>query len=441
MAEISKNKLLEFRKKYEQNEVFKVLRLALVKNPLSDISSVIEAEKATTFKFSIDLPTLSVNNQRASGRCWLFAGLNVLREKAAKLYNVKDIEFSQNYQAFWDKYEKSNYFIEAMDDFLDSDNDDRTFKHLLRMGIQDGGQWDMFVNLVNKYGVVPKDVMPETHASSNTRFLNRLINMKLRQYAMKARSLAQNKRVSEIAKLKEETLYELYSLLATNLGLPPTEFDFEYVDKDKNYHLVKDLNPLKFYENIGLDLNDYISVINSPTDDKPYNKNYTIAYLGNVVEGKLINHLNLPMKRLEELIIKQLKDDEVVWFGCDVSFDGDRKKGIWDDQSYDFKSTFQMDFSMSKKDRLDYLSGAMNHAMVITGVNLVEDKPTKWKIENSWGEENGLKGYYLMSQSWFLEHTYQIVINKKYLTKDELKAYHEAPKILKPWDPMGSLAL
>lgn len=440
MKPITKERLTFLEESYDKNLVQKVLRRALAKNPLSDIAYVTESESNTNFKFSIDIETLPVTNQKSTGRCWIFAGLNVLREVAAKKYNVSNIEFSQNYTAFYDKYEKINYFLEAMDDFLECDHDDRTLNHLLRMGIQDGGQWDMFVNLINKYGVVIKEAMPETHSSSNSMYLNRLINIQLRKYAYTARELFKNGKQAEISALKQDTLEKLYNFLVTNLGIPPKTFNFEYVDKNKNYTLVENICPIQFYKNLGYNLDDYVSVTNAPTKDKPYNKNFTIAYLGNVVGGKEINHLNVVMPRLEELILAQLKDFEVVWFGADVAFFGDRQAGIWDDTAYDFDTAFDMDFHMTKESRLDYLQGAMNHAMVITGVNIVEGIPTKWKIQNSWGDERASKGYYLMSDSWFSEHVYQAVVHKKYLTESELKAYNSKPEVLKPWDPMGSLA-
>ncbi len=440
MKAVSYQTIQHMSKKYQQDVFQKAMRRALAKNAIDTIAYVSETEANTQFRFSIDIDTLPVTNQKASGRCWLFAGLNVLRELVAKKYQLKDVELSQNYQAFWDKFEKINYFLEAMDDFLVCDSDDRTLKHLLQMGIQDGGQWDMFVSLVDKYGVVPKDQMPETFASSNTAQMNRLINIKLRKYAAEARLLAQANKESQKDDLKKQVLDELYGFLCTNFGVPPTKINFEYLTKDNQYNLLSFESGKAFYTHLGIDLHDYVSIIHSPTTDKPYMKNYTISYLGNVIGGKPIIHLNLPMERLKALVIAQLKDKEIVWFGADVSRDGDREKGVWDNQAYDYESAFQMSFSMTKEQKLDYLQGAMNHAMVITGVNLENDVATKWKIENSWGNERGLKGYYLMSGTWFDENTYQAVIHQKYLNEAELKAYKAEPILLKPWDPMGSLA-
>lgn len=439
MKEINYKDLKQFKEDYLKNDVQKVLRSALSKTNIHDVIYKTESQAKQNFNFSIDLKTLPATNQNSSGRCWIFAGLNVLRELAAKKYNVANFEFSQNYIAFYDKLEKINFFIESMDDFLDADSDDRKLKYLLMMGIQDGGQWDMFVSLVNKYGLVVKEAMPETFQSSNTMLLNHLVNVQLRKYVSEARRLYKDNKISEIAKLKEEYRYKLYKLLSSSLGVPPETFDFEYVDQDNKYHLEPNISPLSFYKSLEVNLDDYVSIINSPTLDKPFNKNYTIEYLGNVVNGKIINHLNLKMERLVELVVNQLKDKEVVWFGCDVSFYNDRVKGIWDDSQLDY-SLLEIDYDMSKEDRLNYLQGAMNHAMVITGVNLENDRPTKWKIQNSWGPDKGNKGYYFMNDSWFLEHVYQAVVHKKYLKEEELKQYQEKPTLLKPWDPMGSLA-
>ena len=437
MKKINNQFINEWNQQLSNDLQHKTLRRALVENELSKIAIKQERSSLTTFNFSKDIETLPVTNQEKTGRCWIFAGLNFVRERIAKKYNLKEFEFSQNYVAFYDKLEKINYFIESIDDFLTCDKDDRTLQHILSVGIQDGGQWDMFVSLIEKYGLVPKSAMVETKVSSITHALNNIINTKLRQYTSKARQIGQ---VDQLAALKEQTLKELYKLLVASFGLPPKSFSFEYVDKDKQYFLIEDMTPQTFYkEYVGNDLNDYVSIIHSPTDDKPYYQTYGIAYLGNVIDGKPINHLNLPMDELKSLIIKQM-DDEVVWFGCDVGYFGDRDTGIWDDGRFDYDDILNMDLNISKAEMLDYSHSRMNHAMVLTGVSLNNDLPTKWKIENSWGDSNGKKGYYLASDTWFDKFVYQAVINKKYFNPSQLKALDTKPIILKPWDPMGALA-
>ncbi|MFW6272444.1 MAG: aminopeptidase C, partial [bacterium] len=345
MNKIKEKNIEKWNHEMHQDLQHRTLRRALVENELSKIAIKQERSNINTFKFSKDIETLPVTNQEKTGRCWIFAGLNFIRERVAKKYNLKKFEFSQNYIAFYDKLEKINYFIESIDDFLTCDKDDRTLQHILMVGIQDGGQWDMFVSLIEKYGLVPKDAMTETKVSSQTHPLNKIINQKLRQYTAKAREIGH---VSKLDDLKEETLKDLYKILVASFGVPPKAFSFEYVDKDKKYHLIKDMTPDNFYkEYVGNDLNDYVSIIHSPTDDKPYYQTYGIAYLGNVVDGKPIKHLNIPMEELKELIIKQM-DDEVVWFGCDVGHFGDRDTGIWDDQRFDYDDILNIDLSLSK---------------------------------------------------------------------------------------------
>ena len=440
MKPITIEKINQLNESFNKKPVQKALSRVLMKNKLVDLFEIQEQSLANQFKFSNEIKTLPVANQKQTGRCWIFAGLNVLRELTAKKYDLKAFELSQNYTAFWDKFEKINYFIEIMDDFLTVDSDDRTLQHVLKTGIQDGGQWDMFVSLVEKYGVVPKEAMVETTSSSGTGFMNQLINVKLRKYAADARSLKANQQEEKIESLKKQVIDELYTLLVTNFGVPPKSFDFEYVVDDK-YKVIKDLSPLDFYKNhVGDVLKDYVSVINSPTKDKPFMKTYTVKYLGNVIGGRDIKYINLEMNDLKALVLKQMLDKEIVWFGCDVARYGDRKKGVWDDQQYDYEDMLGISLEMSKEDQLDYSQGAMNHAMVLTGVHIDDQDPKRWKIENSWGDESGEKGYYLASDTWFDKFVYQAVINKKYLSKDQLKVWEEKPKVLKPWDPMGSLA-
>lgn len=233
---------------------------------------------------------------------------------------------------------------------------------------------------------------------------------------------------------------KIYAMFLNAFGVPPKSFDFEYTN-EKGYHVEKKMTPLSFFEKyVGKKVDDYQSIINSPTADKPFLKNFTIDYLGNVVEGKPINHLNLPMKRIKELIVAQLKDQEPVWFGSDVGFYRDRNSFAWDSHAFDYPSTFGFDIKFDKGAMLDYWHSAMNHAMVITGVNLVSGVPTRWKIENSWGPDNGNSGYFVMSEEWFDTFVYQAVILKKYLSEEELAATQAEPTHLHPWDPMGTLA-
>ena len=436
MKEIFIEDLNKIEKEYSKNIGYTIARRALNKTKISDLSIKSEQTEYTRNAFSIDLKTLPVTNQKRSGRCWIFAGCNVIREKIAQKYNLKDFELSQNYIAFYDKLEKCNYLLEKIISLKDREKDDRTLDYLLSTGIQDGGQWDLFVNVVNKYGLVPKSAFPETFQSSNTAEIDKLLNKYIRKFAYDIR----NTKV-DIQAEKDEYIKNIYKILCSSFGVPPKEFSFEYVDKDKNYHIIKDLTPLKFYKEIvPINLNDYVSIINSPTDDKPFNKVYTVDFLGNVLEGNEIIYLNLEIERLKELAISQLKEGETVWFGSDCGKEADRENGIWDDKTFDIDTLFQINSEMSKGAMLDTRESAMNHAMVITGVNLDENKPTKWKIENSWGDDVANKGYYTATDTWFSKFVYQIVVNKKYLTEKEQEILKEEKIRLKPWDPMGTLA-
>lgn len=436
MNGINKEKLMNIEEEYTKNVASTIARRALSKSKIKDITKVNEQTEFTRDMFSINLKTLPVTDQKSSGRCWIFAGCNVIREAIAKKYNLEEFEISQNYVAFYDKLEKCNYLLESIILLKDREKDDRTLDYLLSTGIQDGGQWDLFVNIVNKYGIVPKNAFPETYQSSNTYGIDNLLNKYIRKFAYEIRN-----EEMDIQSRKEKCIKEIYSILCSCFGIPPKTFSFEYVDKDKNYHIVKDLTPIKFYQEIvQMDLNNYVSIINSPTSDKPFNNVYTVDYLGNVAEGNEVLYLNLPIERLKELAVNQLKDGESVWFGSDCGKDADGTDGVWDDSTFDIDTLFQIDSSMSKGAMLDTRESAMNHAMVITGVNLDNENPTKWKIENSWGEKYGHKGYYVATDSWFSKYVYQVVINKKYLSEEEKNILNNERIRLKPWDPMGTLA-
>ena len=397
---------------------------------------------ATPTVVSHKIDDWKVTSQKKSGRCWLFSSLNLLRSTARTHLGLKDFEFSQNYVLFWDKFERCNYFLESILETAALPTGDRTVMHILSTGVHDGGQWDMFANIVRKYGVVPKDVYDETYQSSNTRQMNAVLNRALKAAAQKLRDMV----VSDaddgaIQAEKNKVLDSIYGFLCSCYGEPPKAFSFEYVDKDKVYHIEENLTPLTFAERyVGDLLEQIVSIINAPTADKPYHKTYTVRLLGNVAEGRPVVHLNLTMDEFKSAIIAQLKAGKVVWFGSDVGHFGERTAGIWDDGSFNFPLLTGMDLAMDKANALDYGLAAMNHAMVLTGVNLdASGKPTRWKIENSWGDKSGDKGYYVCSDSWFDQYVFQAAVEKEYLGGLAALASQE-PIVLEPWDPMGTLA-
>lgn len=395
------------------------------------------------YVFSIDLTKDAVSNQKASGRCWMFAALNTFRHKLISDFKLENFELSQAHTFFWDKYEKSNWFLEQIIATADQEIGSRKVKFLLDTPQQDGGQWDMVVALFEKYGVVPKSVYPESISSSASRELNQYLNKLLRQDAQILRDLlAKGASSEEVQVQKENLLQEIFNFLAVNLGLPPRSFDFAYRDKDNVYHRDTNVTPQAFYEKyVGLKLSDYVSIINAPTTDKPYNRSYTVELLGNIVGAPAVRYLNVEMNRFKELAIAQLKAGESVWFGSDVGQSSNRQTGIMATNTYDFSSGLGIHFHQDKAGRLDYSESLMTHAMVLTGVDLDDnEQPLKWKVENSWGDKVGDKGYFVASDSWMDEYTYQIVVRKEFLTPEELAAYQAQPQVLAPWDPMGALA-
>lgn len=275
----------------------------------------------------------------------------------------------------------------------------------------------MVVSLIQKYGVVPKSVMPEVYHSSNSAMLNTLLNKKLRLNA----EILRNSDLDEkgLYDLKETMIEEIYAFLCVMLGVPPKTFNFEYYDKDKKFHRDLNINPQDFYNKyINMDLNEYVSIINAPTKDKPFYEMFTVEYLGNVIGGKPVRYLNLPMDEFKKLAIRQISDGETVWFGCDVGQNSQRTLGIMDLNLFEFEKSFGIKFEQSKAATLDYCESLMTHAMVLSGVNIIDGKSTRWKVENSWGEANGEKGYFVMSDEWMDKYTYQIVVNKNIYHKN-----------------------
>lgn len=441
-AAISSDQIARYQAQFAERKDAKVIERAVTHQGILATSADYASDTDMTPVFSIDLDTGKVANQKQSGRCWMFAALNTMRHHLADLFKLTDFELSQNYTFFWDKFEKSNYFYQNVLNTADQPLDSRKVAFLMATPQQDGGQWDMLCAIIEKYGIVPKSVMPETYSSSKSNELNGTLNKKLRKDAVTLRQLvADGASEADIASARDRMLGEVYRLLCYTLGEPAQQFDFEYRDDDKNYHLDQNLTPKSFYDKyVGWDLNDYVSIINGPTADKPYNKTYTVEMLGNVLGGREVRHLNVTIDDFKQLAIKQLQDGQSVWFGCDVGQSSDRQKGIMDLNAYNKNALLDMDLTMTKAERLDYGESLMTHAMVITGVDLVDSQPTKWKVENSWGEKVGTKGYFVMSDRWLEEYCYQIVINKRYLSDELKQAQAQTPTVLAPWDPMGALA-
>ena len=441
--EITKELLNQFEERLDSDKKNNVLIAAVNENGINQSAMDYKTLRSLPEHYSIELEAGKVCNQKQSGRCWMFAAYNVFRLEVMKKLNLENMELSQNYPLFYDKLEKSNFFLENILSTLDEELSSRLMAHLLKDPIGDGGQWNMFVGLTKKYGVCPKELMPETSCSSSTREMDRYITLKLRQGACALRKLhEEGKSIDELRKKKEDILSSIYQILVLSLGKPPVAFTYETIDKDKKFVRVSDITPKEFFDRyVGIDLDDYVSVINAPTKDKPFYRSFTVSYLGNIV-GEKVRYVNLPIEELKELVVRQLSSGEVVWFGSDVGQFSNRTNGFLSRKNFDLENLFGTSFDMTKEERLDYGESLMTHAMVFTGVNIDKDgKANRFKVENSWGDNVGYKGFYAMDEDWFDNFVYQAVINKKFLSPKQLQAYEEEPIVLSPWDPMGSLAL
>ena len=428
---------------YEANPAFRAAEKAISKHPIDEV--VYDTNRAwdAQFLFNHEVKTMKVTNQKSSGRCWLFSSLNLFREIAAKKLNCEQFELSQNYIAYWDKLEKANYFLDSIMKTIELPKTDRLVDYIVSTAVGDGGQWDMVKNLVTKYGLVPKNVMPETFLSSNTRSLNKCINIKLRRTAaLLRREYRSGADAQALEKIYEGALCDIRQILTAAYGCPPEKFDLEYRDKDNNFVRVCDLSPKKFFdEYIAFPFDEYVSLITSPTDDKPYNKAYTVRFLGNVVEGDPVCYLNTDIDTIKKAVMQMIDGGESVWFGSDVGWFMEKSCGALINDLTDYEDLFGgMGFKCSKEDKLDYRMSAMDHAMTITAYHEKDGKPVRWKIQNSWGEESGDKGYYVMDDEWFSNYVYQALVKKSLLSKDLLKALDEEKQVLDPWDPMGTLA-
>jgi bleomycin hydrolase len=439
---LSDEQIASFQHSFRTNPAYRLAQNAVTHTSVDDIALNRDIVTAMDHTFSTTLDDWSVTHQKRSGRCWMFAGLNLFRPGAMATMGVKAFEFSQNYLLFWDKLEKANYFLEAIIETADRPADERTVHWLLGNLLSDGGQWNMFVNLLRKYGAVPKSAMPETESSSNTGSMNAILKHKLREGARTLRSaMAKGASTDEARESKHESLKVIYRILAIHLGTPPTTVDWQWLDKDRVFHRDGVLTPQEFAAKyITLPIDEYVCLVHDPRETSPYGRTFTVEYLGNVWEGGITRYLNVEIDVLKDIAMRAILDGEPVWFGCDVGKMMRREAGLWDARLFDYEGVYDTAFTLTKAERLTYRQTQMTHAMLFTGVDVVDGTPRRWRVENSWGEDNGQKGFYLMNDSWFDEYLFEIAARRSALPAALRAALDEPPIVLPAWDPMGSLA-
>ena len=414
---------------------------AVTENGIAAVALSRKEVDRQNFTFSNLIESSDATNQERSGRCWLFSGLSILSLEAMKKLNLRTFELSEIYQMFWDKLEKANYFLENIIETRAEPLDGRLVSSLLSDPIPDGGQWNMFVNLIKKYGVMPKTFMPETKNSNDSDPMNALLASKLREYAKLLRDM--NAKGASTAELRDEKgglLEEFYRLLCINLGVPPETFNWEWRDSDDLFHRRGNITPVQFFrEYVGLELDDFVSLINAP--NKAFNKLYTVQYSGNMVDGEATRYVNVDLATMKKATIDMITGNHAVWFGCDVAKMLETEMGAMDLSIYDYESVYSTKFKLDKAARLEYGDSEMTHAMVITGVDLdAKSAPKKWRVENSWGSRVGHQGYMYMMDEWFDQYVYEVVVRKELLSSELIKILDSEPVVLAFWDAMCSIA-
>ena len=439
-GEITKKQIDKMRKEFESDSSARVAQNAVTSNNLSSVTLRRDLVQEIDFTFSTKLDEWKATNQKSSGRCWLFATLNLFRPGTMKKMNVKEFEFSQAHIHFWDKFERSNHFLEAIIETSGRPVDDRTIHFLLSDPIGDGGQWNMAMNLIRKHGLVPKSAYPESNSSSSTRWMNSILKDILRSSASEIREILDSGGSEKEARShKDSRMEDIWRVLCIHLGTPPESFDWQWRDKDKEFHRRGKMTPQQFAEEfVDVDWEEYVCIVNDPRNE--YYQTYTVDYLQNVAGGPPVVYLNVPSDEMKSITQEILEDGMPVWMGCDVGKQMDRKRGLWDANLFETNELYGVDYGMSKADRLRYGQTMMTHAMLFTGVDVYEGKPRRWRVENSWGDDSGQKGFYTMNDNWYDEHMFEIASPKKYLTDKMVKGLETVPIVLEAWDPMGSLA-
>ena len=429
---ISAEMLAKISDRYEGNAADKALRNALATTPINTLAMNAENAAMIDTHFSDRVRTKGITDQKSSGRCWLFTGLNVLRAKMIDKYELPGMEFSQNYLFFYDQLEKANLFLQGVIDTKDLPFEDRKVDWLFSNPLSDGGQFTGVSNLITKYGLVPAEAMPETYQSDNTSQMANLLKLKLREYGLELREAPKSK----VQDMKIRQLSEIYRMLALCLGEPVQEFEWTRCDKNNNIVSRKKYTPKSFYDEfIGEDLeNNYVMIMNDPC--REYGKVYEIDYDRHVYDGHNWLYINLPIERIKEMAISSIKDNTAMYFSCDVGKFANSKKGVLDINNFDYESLMGVTFGMDKKERVQTHASGSSHAMTLIAVDIVEGKPVKWMVENSWGPASGYQGNYIMTDEWFNEYMFRLVVEKKYVPADVLKMLDQKPIQLPAWDPM-----
>lgn len=430
---ISADMLKEISKAYEGNANDKAIRNALNTTSISVLAENAENMAMIDTHFSDEVRTKGITDQKSSGRCWLFSGLNVLRAKMIDKYDLGDFTFSQNYVFFYDQLEKANLFLQGVIDTKDLPFEDRKVDWLFQNPIGDGGQFTGVSNLITKYGLVPADAMPETLCSNNTSAMSTQIKTLLRQDGLKLRAAGKK---ADLTAMKTDMLKEVYRILCLCLGVPPTEFQWARYDSKGNFVSEKTYTPLSFYEEfVNADLeNNYVMVMNDPT--REYFKVYEIDYDRHVYDGENWVYVNLPVERIKEMAIASIKGNTAMYFSCDVNKFLNSKKGVADLNNYDYASLLGVEFTMNKTERVMTHASGSSHAMTLKAVDIKNGKPVKWMVENSWGASSGYRGNIIMTDEWFDEYMFRLVVEKQYVPADVMALLKQKPIMLPAWDPM-----
>ena len=432
---ITAEMMQQIRSSQTNTQAERAARNALAINPISELATNAENLAMIDTHFSHRVATKGITDQHQSGRCWLFTGLNVLRAKMISDLDLGELTFSHNYLFFYDQLEKCNLFLQAVIDTKHLPMEDRQVEWLFKNPLNDGGQFTGVSNLVMKYGVVPSEIMPENYQSNNTSQISNLLKLKLREYGLKLRT--QKDRRAPVA-LKTEMLTELYSMLARAYGVPPTEFEWTLRNKAGEVISTKTYTPQSFYKEYFGDIDlekNFVMVMNDPS--REYYKVYEIEYDRHVYDGDNWVYLNLPIDEVKALAIASIKDNTAMYFSCDVGKFLLSKKGTLDINNFDYESLMGVEFPMNKEERVRTFASGSSHAMTLIAVDLDENgTPKKWMVENSWGPQAGWKGNLIMTDEWFEEYMFRVVVDKKYIPAETLKLLEQKPIMLPSWDPM-----